>query len=99
MSATLTVIAFTLCGLLLAFTAYAAVYGLLGLFTHGRYVRCGRCSQRYLADPLNADQHVCQLSSNGGAVDRHRRSRSTHAAHVQAPWPPDRTHPKQLSNS
>jgi hypothetical protein len=49
-------LALTLSGLLLAFTTYAAIVGLFGLFGRN-YELCPRCHQHYLADRSRPEPH------------------------------------------
>ena len=52
-------IGLVLSGLLLAFTAYAAIYGLVGSLTGRSYERCPRCHEHFLADGTGNTGHVC----------------------------------------
>jgi hypothetical protein len=52
-------IVFVLAGLLLAFTTYAAVVGLLAVFTSARYLQCPRCHHHYLISAAEAPAHEC----------------------------------------
>lgn len=51
------VLMWVLVGLLLAFTTYAAVVGIVGVFAGSGYERCPRCGHHYLSGP--GEQHEC----------------------------------------
>jgi hypothetical protein len=48
-----------LSGILLAFTTYAALYGLAGAITGRTYERCPNCHHHYLADKGRPTAHEC----------------------------------------
>ncbi len=49
-----------LSGILLAYTTYAALYGLAGAFTRRSYERCPNCHGHYLADRTGPATHQCK---------------------------------------
>lgn len=59
MSDAILAIGLVLSGLLLAFTTYAAYYGLLGSITGRSYERCPDCRQHYLDDASGTTPHIC----------------------------------------
>lgn len=56
-------LALTMSGILLAFTTYAAMVGLLGLFGRN-YEACPRCHQHYLVDRSRPEPHQCPLGAS-----------------------------------
>jgi hypothetical protein len=63
MSDTILTIGLVLSGLLLAFTTYAAFYGVAGSFTGSSYERCPLCHDHYLAGKSGAVSHQCTKAS------------------------------------
>ncbi len=59
MSDALLTVGLVLSGILLAYTTYAALYGLAGAFTGRSYERCPHCHRHYLSDGSGIDAHQC----------------------------------------
>jgi hypothetical protein len=78
-----------LAGLLLAYTTYAAIFGISGTFTRARYEHCPRCHHHYLAGRRRRP-HACphgveqRLYETGWAWLHHTGSAATPAARPAA---------------
>lgn len=80
MATTLWTIVFCLTGLLLAFSTYAAVIGLAGIFTGTRDEVCPLCHHHYLVTRRDPKPHTCP---HGIEENIHHAAWSAlHRAHV-----------------
>jgi hypothetical protein len=83
MSDAILTIGLLLTGLLLAFTTYAAYYGLLGSITGRSFERCPDCHQHYLDDASGTTPHICDAQPQEIPLHRfHFHAGHTRHAHA-----------------
>jgi hypothetical protein len=79
-------LALVLSGGLLAYTTYAALWGLAGALTGRAYERCPHCHSHYLADKTGAATHQCFVEPEAGLLhallSRAHQAHHAHHAHT-----------------